>query len=228
MPIKSRSSTSLYAEPAVVRDLYTRLLKRPGGKSHNVLAVTSAIDGEGKTMVAASLAVTLANDRALAGLSKQSDGILILDCNQRLHGAAGATEEFMVEPAPGLIQYLGDERELEDIVKPTFLNHLWVMPVGGVQHNFSALIRTPRMREMMQRLRERFELIILDLPSVLTTTDTQVLIALADQALLVVRARVTPSNLLTQALQELDPEKLAGTVLNDSRRDLPEWLDHRL
>jgi Mrp family chromosome partitioning ATPase len=67
--------------------------------------------------------------------------------------------------------------------------------------------------------------IILDLPSILTTTDTLVLAGLADQLLLVVRSGVTPSAVLGQALQRLNQDKLAGMVLNDYRRPLSRWLD---
>ncbi len=228
MAVRTDNSRAHYARSSLVRDLYTRVVRHAGGESHNVLAVTSAIDGEGKTLVVTSLAIMLANDRALAGSDEAVNDVLILDWNQRPDSSPGATEEFGVATTPGLIQYLTNECELDDIVQRTFLNHLWVMPVGGAQHNFSVLIRTPRLLEMMESLRQRFGLILLDLPSVLTTTDTQLLAALADQLVLVVRAGVTPSKLVTQALDELDREKLVGVVLNDTRKDLPDWLDQRL
>lgn len=218
---------SSYGDTGLFRDLYTRVL-RHGGEECGVLGITSAIDGEGKSTVVRSLALMLANDQALAKASGETGDILVLDCNQRADEEEGVTREFMVDLAPGLIQYLGMRAELEEAVKPTFLDHLWVMPIGGTQHNFSVLIRTPRMEELMEGLRARFELIIMDLPSVLATTDAQVLGALADQIALVVRAGVTPRRLVSQALDEMDREKLVGTVLNDVRPDLPKWLSDRL
>ena len=131
----------------------------------------------------------------------------------------------MVESIPGLIHYLRGQYPVDGIVKQVFLPRLWVMPVGSSPFDFSPLIRTSTMKDLIATLRERFEVIILDLPSILTTTDTLVLAGLADQLLLVVRSGVTPSAVLGQALQRLNQDKLAGMVLNDYRRPLPRWLD---
>ncbi len=225
MSLDTQGSTPLYADTTLFRDLYTRVVIHAGEENHNVLGVTSAIDGEGKTTVALTLATMLTNDRVLAGSSKRAGDILIIDCNR---GAAGAMQEFAVDSAPGLVQYLRQECPVESIVKPTFLPHLWVLPSGGAVNNLSVLIRTSTMLELMNHLRERFDVIILDLPSILTTTDTHVLASLTDQLLLVVRSGATPRKLLTQALGELDRDKLLGMVLNDNRTDLPRWIDQRL
>jgi Mrp family chromosome partitioning ATPase len=81
---------------------------------------------------------------------------------------------------------------------------------------------------VITQLRSRFGLIVLDLPAVLNSTDTQVLSRLADQVVLVVRAGVTPAKLVRQALDELSEDTVLGVVLNDSQVDLPSWLEHRL
>ena len=82
--------------------------------------------------------------------------------------------------------------------------------------------------DTLGRLRRRFDLIVMDLPSVLVSTDVQVLAGFADRLVLVVRAGVTPAKVVRQALGELDRGKLLGVALNDSRRELPAWLDQRL
>jgi Mrp family chromosome partitioning ATPase len=64
---------------------------------------------------------------------------------------------------------------LEAVLKPTAVSQLWVIPSGGIASDFPVLIRSQRMHEAIQGLRERFELIIFDLPSVLTSTDLGVL-----------------------------------------------------
>jgi len=81
---------------------------------------------------------------------------------------------------------------------------------------------------LISQLRPRFGLIVLDLPDVLDSTDTQVLARLADQLILVMRAEVTPTKLVRQALDQLGEERVLGVVLNDSRPDLPAWLENRL
>lgn len=221
------ASTFLEHPPtaALFRDLYTRVLLTAGAANHWILGVTSAIDGEGKTTIAAGLAAALAHDGALMDSQRQPGAILLIECNQHA-GALGAI--FDVPEAPGLVQYLQRESPLEPAIKETEIARLSVLPAGAVVPNFPILIRKTVMGELIQSLRGYFDLIIVDLPSVLTSTDTQVLAGLTDYLLLVTRARVTPTKLVTQALGELEREKVLGVVLNDRRPDLPGWLERRL
>jgi Mrp family chromosome partitioning ATPase len=209
----------------IFRDLYTRILMSTGLGKQLVLGVTSAIDGEGKTTTALNLATMLAEDGALAEAGRRIGTVLLIDC----HATPASTGPALgVPPAPGLIHYLQGECALGDAIKPTSVRHLSVLPVGGGTRRFPSLIRMPAMFDMVQDLRARFDLIILDLPSLLTTTDTQVLTSLADHLVLVVRAGVTPTKLIEQALEAVDQEKLLGTVLNEQKPDLPGWLDRWL
>jgi Mrp family chromosome partitioning ATPase len=222
MPTKLPLTTPPCEDDSLFQDLYTRMLGQIQVDSHNVVGVTSSVDGEGKTTVAINLAITLANDHGLVDSGKRSGEILIVDCNP---GTVGTSQGLMVESIPGLIHYLRGKYPVDGIVKQVFLPRLWVMPVGSSPFDFSPLIRTSTMKDLIATLRERFEVIILDLPSILAATDTLVLAGLADQLLLVVRSGVTPSAVLGQALQQLNQDKLVGMVLNDYRRPLPRWLD---
>jgi Mrp family chromosome partitioning ATPase len=138
------------------------------------------------------------------------------------------SHELGIAPAPGILDYLQRECAVEDALRDTDFPHLSVMPSGENRADFSVLIRTPRMRHLMAQLREQFDLIIMDMPSVLTNTDIQVLAKLTDRILLVVRSGVTPSKLVRQAVNEIGRERLAGAVLNAFQPDLPIWLDQRL
>ncbi|MDP9371963.1 MAG: CpsD/CapB family tyrosine-protein kinase [Chloroflexota bacterium] len=207
------------------RDLYTRVLMHTGVEGHTILGVTSPIDGEGKTTIATGLAIRLANDGALAELTGRAGSILVLECSR---GNPEVGRELGIAATPGLLQYLGRECPLEAAIKQSTLPALSVLPLGGVSPNFPILIRTAAMQDLMERLRERFDLVVVDLPSAATSTDTQVLGGLADYLLLVVRSGVTPARVVRQALEEIDAEKLVGIVLNDHHADLPGWLDERL
>lgn len=215
----------LYLESSRLRDLYTRVAMQAEEGNHKILGVTSAMDGEGKTTVAIGLAAMLAYDGVPADSKPGSGFILIVDCNP---GERGVVQELMAEPIPGLTQFVQGGYSLADVVRPTSLPRLWVMPAGASGHTLSSLIRASDMREAMLHGLSGFRRVILDLPSVLTTADTQVLATFADQLLLVVRAGVTPSKLVTKALQDLDRRKLVGLVLNDQRPELPKWLEQRL
>lgn len=229
MPLSRKTATA----PEVRRDssfrnLYTRVLlglPTMQAEQHPVIGVTSAIAGEGKTTIALGLAAALAEDGALLGFGREPGTILLAACNE---GPPPEDPRLTMRPGPGLIQALRGECALEETIQPTGIERLAILPLGEPAHNFPLAIRSAALPDLIAQLRSRFGLIVLDLPPVLNSTDTQVLARLADQIVLVVRAQVTPAKLVRQALDELGEESLLGVVLNDSRPDLPSWLDHRL
>jgi protein-tyrosine kinase len=207
------------------RNLYTRVLMGLQTQQHPVLGVTSAIAGEGKTTIAAGLAAALAEDGALIGFGREPGTILLVECNV---GAPPDDARLEISPGPGLIEALRGECDIDAAIRATGIEGLSVLPVGEPAHAFPLAIRTAALPDVMAELRLRFGMVVLDLPPVLNSTDTQVLARLADQVVVVIRAEVTPAKLVRQALDELGEERLLGVVLNDSRSDLPSWLDNRL
>jgi Mrp family chromosome partitioning ATPase len=228
MPVLSpfrKTAAPRMGDVATFRNLYTRVLLGLQTQEHPVLGVTSAIEGEGKTTIASGLTTALAADGALLGFGRGADTTLLIQCNG---GAPSQDPRLAPRPGPGLIQLLHGECALEATIQATEVERLAIMPRGEPAPNFPLAIRTAALPEVIADLRPRFGLIVLDLPAVLTSTDTQVLARLADQLVLVVRADVTPAKLVRQALDQLGEEKLLGMVLNQSRPDLPSWLDQRL
>jgi Mrp family chromosome partitioning ATPase len=229
--MSSRSvSAGAVAQPhtlvaSTLRDLYTRILLDPALEQRGVLGITSAIDGEGKTTIATGLATTLASDGTLRVAGCQTGTILLLECNP---GTPSMSQELGISETPGLMDYLQRDCALEDAIRETEFPRLWVLPCGSRGSNFSVLVRTPLMREGMRRIRERFDFVIMDLPSVLRNSDIQVLAALTDRIVLVVRSGVTPTRLIRRAVGEMGAERLAGAILNAFRPDLPAWLDQLL
>lgn len=211
------------------RNLYTRILLSMREQQHQVLGITSAIAGEGKTTIASGLATALAEDRALLGFGRDQETALLIECNI---GAPPEDPRLAVQPGPGLVQLLRGECKLDEAIRATGVERLAIMPIGGPRsahtHDFPLAIRTTALPELMTGLRSRFGLVVLDLPAVLNSTDTRVLARIADQVVMVVRAGVTPAKLVRQALDELGEEMLLGVVLNDIKSDLPSWLEHRL
>jgi Mrp family chromosome partitioning ATPase len=227
MPVLSpfRKSAPRAADVATFRNLYTRVLLGLQARQQPVLGVTSAIAGEGKTTVAAGLALALAADGALHGFGREPDTILLIQANG---GAPPADPRLALRPGPGLIELLRGDCGPDAAIRATEVPHLAMIPLGEPAHTFPQAIRTAALPAVITHLRPRFGLLVLDLPPVLNSTDTQVLARLVDQLVLVVRADVTPAKLVRQALDELGEEQLLGMVLNQSRRDLPAWLDQRL
>jgi capsular exopolysaccharide synthesis family protein len=191
------------------RNLRTSLIWSDGGESLKTLVVTSAAPGEGKTLTAANLAVTLAYD----GLE-----VLLVDCDirrPRVHGL------FHVPRAPGLMELLTASGNPDvpppPAIRGTSVARLSVLPCGALPMNAANLLSSTRMRVLLQELRERYDIIVLDTPPVLATADAGIVASLTDGVLLVVRAGTTDRNAAQRAFQQLANvgARVVGTVLND-------------
>ena len=191
------------------RNLRTSLIWSDGGEALKTLVVTSATPGEGKTLTAANLAVTLAYD----GLR-----VLLVDCDirrPRVHGM------FRVPRAPGLMEMLtttaAPGAQPPQAIRETAIAGLFVLTCGALPSNAANLLSGTRMRVLLQELREQFDMIVLDTPPVLATADAGIVASLTDGVLLVVRAGATDRNAAQRACQHLSNvgARVIGTVLND-------------
>ena len=215
--------TANEAVAARFRDIYTRILMNIPTDQHTILGVSSAIDGEGKTTVATGLASLLAHEKTLTLPGGRVGNILLVECCQAIPEQRRKKPEESAQQ--GLLQCLRGQCGPDSAVNPTSLEHLWVLPVGGWANDFPSLIRSSAMDRLLAWIRLHFDLAILDLPSILSSSDAQVLLAHADHVAMVVRAGVTPTALVRRALRAVDSEKLVAVLLNGARRDLPVWLD---
>jgi Mrp family chromosome partitioning ATPase len=225
LPFRRPAPSRDTALGASFRDLYTRVLLTLQPEERAVLGVTSAIAGEGKTTIAAGLAAALAQDGAFLRQGREPGSVLLVECGE---GGRFLDPRLNVSPGPGLVQVLRGDCPLDAAIRGTAIERLSILPIGDVAHRLPLLIRAPILPATIAQLRTRFDLVVLDLPPVLANTDARVLSRLADRLVLVVRAGVTPAKLVGEALDELGEEHLLGVVLNDSRPDLPAWLDQRL
>ena len=191
------------------RNLRTGLIWSDGGEALRTLVVTSAAPGEGKTMTAANLAVTLAYD----GLR-----VLLVDCDirrPRVHGL------FQLPRAPGLMELLRASSDPDApqprAIRETPVARLSVLTCGALPVNAANLLSGTRMRILLRELQEQFDIIVLDTPPVLATADACIVASLTDGVLLVVRAGTTDKNAAQRAYQQLSNvgARVVGTVLND-------------
>jgi capsular exopolysaccharide synthesis family protein len=191
------------------RNLRTSLIWSDGGEALKTLVVTSAAPGEGKTLTAANLAVTLAYD----GLR-----VLLVDCDirrPRVHGL------FHLPRAPGLMELLvaadRPNAPTPPAIRQTTVARLSVLPCGALPNNAANLLSSNRMRVLLEELKQQFDIIVLDTPPVLATADAGIVGSLTDGVLLVVRAGHTDKNAAQRAYQQLANvgARVVGTVLND-------------
>jgi non-specific protein-tyrosine kinase len=197
-----------------VNEVFRGIYTRAGTGASEILAVTSAIAGEGKSTVSLGLAVTLAQDFP-------DRRVLLVETDLENPSLA---RDFEFDPSPGLVNYLLDDDPLESLYRSTAIGNLHVLPSGGPMTNPGRLLRSSLMASAVAGMRDTHDLVILDLTSVLVNSDTLPLADLADGVIVIVRAGVTPMSLVNKAVKLLDEQKLLGVVLNGARSSVPGWL----
>jgi capsular exopolysaccharide synthesis family protein len=187
------------------RALRTRLAHVDGAHNLRSVLVTSPQKGEGKSVTAANLALTMAQE-----LHRQ---VVIVEADLR---KPSLQHLFGLPPGPGLAEYLSGAADLASVMKFLPDYQLTVIPAGMTPTNPAELLGSTAMRRMLDQLRTRFDRVILDTPPVLPLADVAVLAPMVDGALLVVRAGVTPKPAIENALRAFDSSRLLGVVLNES------------
>lgn len=168
------------------------------------ILVTSAAPTEGKTMVACSLAIALAQ----GGLR-----VCIVDCDlrrPRLHRVFDRVGDA------GITNMLLGEATLDEVAKPTVVENLWSIPAGPMPPNPADALHSERFREIIRKLGERFDRVVIDSPPLVAVTDGTILSKICDGTIFVVRAFKTSKFLCRQALRSLRDvdAPLLGVVLN--------------
>jgi capsular exopolysaccharide synthesis family protein len=187
------------------RSLRTRISRAESGRAVRTIIVTSPGKGDGKSLTAANLALTMAQE--------YQHRVLLIDADLRrptLHQLFGLAE------TPGLTDVLMGGATLEDSLVPLADHHLTVLPSGVPATHPAELLGSAAMRRTLDALRTRFDRVILDMPPVSPLADVHIVAAMADGLLMIVRAGVTPKPAIERALAGLDPSKVLGLVLNET------------
>jgi len=195
---------SLAAEAFRLLGVRLRHLRRD--RSLTKLLITSTIPQEGKSMVAANLACSLA-------VTTQQK-VLLLEGDLR---RPSLSHVFGLGKHPGLCECLQGERKLTACIFRFESPGLWVLPAGAAQNNALELLQSGRLSAIMDQLTEWFDWIIIDSPPVLPMADTSVLARLADGIILVTRQGITEKRNLQRGLEAIESKKLIGALLNCSK-----------
>ncbi|HEX3436015.1 MAG TPA: CpsD/CapB family tyrosine-protein kinase [Pseudacidobacterium sp.] len=167
--------------------------------------ITSTIPHEGKSMVAANLACTLAR--------KKQQKTLLLEGDVR---RPSLSQIFGLDRLPGLCEWLqSDHAQLKNIYHLEGPD-LWFLPAGSITSNPLELLQSGRLSVLINQLNTLFDWIIIDSPPILPLADTSVWSRFADGILLVARNGSTRKRQLQRGLEALDSKKLIGALLNSS------------
>jgi capsular exopolysaccharide synthesis family protein len=179
-----------------------------------VVGVTSAVYGEGKTTVAMNLAGTIAQN--------STHRVALVDLNLRNWDLQ---TRLNLPPCAGLVDVLeGGEDDLARIVQKTELENFTIVPAGRAAANPARLARSARLAEVMSALRMANEFIVMDMAPVLPVADTRVLAKMVDGVVIVVRAGVTPREIVARAIDAVGNDRVLGVVLNGTEMAMPKWL----
>jgi receptor protein-tyrosine kinase len=178
-------------------------------KQANLVVVTSARPGEGKTFTACNLALSVATER--------NRTVLLVDADV-LRPSVAKTLGF--EAGRGLVDFLIDDQlELADVLVNTNIPALTVLPAGSKHHLSAELLASNSMRRLTSELSQRYpdRIVIFDAPPLLATTEASILTGLMGQVVMVVEAEKTPQSLVKEALGMLNSNQIVGFVLNKTR-----------
>ncbi|KPJ54334.1 hypothetical protein AMJ39_00920 [candidate division TA06 bacterium DG_24] len=168
------------------------------------LLVTSALPREGKSTIATNLGVAI----AISGRK-----VILVESDLRrpvLH------ETFGVEKIPGITDVLLGEVDVSTAARPTGVENLYVLTSGSIPPNPSELLGSEKMRQLLEKLKQEFDAVILDSPPVLAVTDAVVLGSEVDSVILVVELGRTPRDAALRARQILQGARgnVCGVVVN--------------
>ncbi|MCS6304143.1 MAG: AAA family ATPase [Nitrospira sp.] len=203
---------SMAAEQYRVAAARLQLLNTTGAPI--VVAVTSAIKGEGKTTTVINLGYTLSRDFGRR--------VLLLDCDF----VYPELTAFLESPVRyGLIDCLRSDIPLQQAMSPFTDVPCWIMPAGESVTDSNDLLRAGQLNRVLSQLRDEFDYILLNAPPILPVATMNVLESHSDLLLLVLRANLTSKQAVTQALGSLRADKPIHVVLNGvASNSLPSYM----
>lgn len=177
----------------------------------NLIMVTSALEGDGKTFSSICLALSIAMER--------EKNVLFVDADTAK--AEAGRKLGVPSTSPGLIDVLENENaRVADFILPTNVEKLRILPAGGLHTHANELLASTRMHKLMLALSDEDpnRVIVFDSPPLLLTTEAAVLASFMGQIVFVVSSDATPQYAITQAIEHIGEEKMVGMILNRARK----------
>jgi capsular exopolysaccharide synthesis family protein len=191
------------------RVLRARVLKMMGAEGLTTLGITSPASGEGKTLTAVNLAVSIAQDI--------NQTVLLVDTDFR---RPAVHAYFGLRPERGLSDYLIGACALEECFINPGVERLVILPQSDSLLNSSEVLGMPKTKDLFRELRARYpdRVVIYDLPPLLSSDDALVILPNIEASLLVVQDGRSQESEIARALDLLRDHNWLGTVLNRSER----------
>lgn len=186
------------------RAVRTGLFFSNRGSELKVIQVTSPVPGDGKSTLSSNLAVTMA---------QSGRRVLLIDADFRRPRIA---KIFGIESKVGMAQVVAGKAELDDATFASGVANLSIMPGGKQPKNPAELLSSSRFEMLVDMLREKYDIIILDTPPLLAVSEPSAVAAIVDGVVITMRLRRNVKPLATRAVKILESvdAKLLGVVIN--------------
>ncbi|MDX2033013.1 MAG: polysaccharide biosynthesis tyrosine autokinase [Blastocatellia bacterium] len=201
------TKTGFSAGSEAYRMLRTTVMLSTAGRPPKTMLFTSGEPGDGKTTTIYNTAIAFTQLNAK---------VIIVDCDMRkpkVHKMASIQRSKQF----GISTWLSGYGSLKDMIQPTGIPNLSVLPCGPIPPNPSELISSQQMKELLVTLSKHFDFILVDSPPVVTVTDPIILSTLVDGVIVVTKSGKSKGEMIRRACQELQTvgSKVLGVVLND-------------
>jgi polysaccharide biosynthesis transport protein len=201
-PLVSNGVPASFSE--AFRALRTNVLFSSAEEGSRSIVVTSTGPGEGKSLVASNLAISL---------SQAGQRVVLIDADMR---KPRAHDIFELAQEPGLSNLLVGNARASDTVRKSSVPGLWVLAAGRTPPNPAELVGSQRFRDFLDSLKDHFDWVIIDSPPVMAVTDAALLAHDVSGVLFVVGAEMTTRQAAKRAVDQLEQvqARFVGAVLN--------------
>ncbi|MCA0756501.1 CpsD/CapB family tyrosine-protein kinase [Paenibacillus sp. N4] len=177
-----------------------------------VLMVSSAGPGEGKSTTITNLAITFAQSERK---------VILIDADLR---KPTAHHTFTLSNRLGLSSVLSQQSSLEEVIQITDIPNLEVITSGAIPPNPAEMMGSKRMTALIEQLRGMYDIILIDTPPLLAVTDAQIVSTKSDGVILVVDQGKVKRDIAKKAVQSLENvnARILGVVLNNVKRKANE------
>ena len=191
-----------------IRTLRTNLQFSLAANEANMVMITSSVPGEGKSFISANLGIAF---------SMTNLKVLLVDCDMRkgrLHNI------FKVDNEIGLSNLLLDDiKNYKKYIKKTEIENVSILPIGIIPPNPSELLNSEKFKNLLDILKENYDLVILDTPPIGSVADSLIIAKYVDEAVIVTSHKSTPMEELNETKKALESTgvKIAGVIINKLR-----------
>lgn len=198
------------------RTLRTNLQSINANKPIKAIAVTSSIHGEGKTITAINLAVSMARDL-------DNKKILLIDADLR---RSRISKYFGIKTTSGLADLINNSAPIDEVLLNIGIDNLTLLPSGKPPQNPAELLGSIKIKNLIGMLKTKYDYIIFDTPPIIPVTDAGVIGSQIDGVIMVVQATRTQRGIVkhSEGLLKQAHVKLLGYILTNVQYHIPAYI----